>query len=198
MHWPKRPWRGFLKSSTAKHQRWPPIWPPAPAAQTSWWVRSENTRNCWFESVSFICHPAYQQAERLYIQPHCVKAQLFQFLLRICFDRFTARSTFGTYWALIIWDPFCLPKFLKWTLNPLVQVHLQVWHQVFGNFETDLPSDCSELFNRGVRVSGVYAIRPNGTEPFMAFCDMSKGNLLSQRDKSTALHFVFNYILHHN
>ncbi|KAK2822078.1 hypothetical protein Q5P01_022143 [Channa striata] len=39
----------------------------------------------------------------------------------------------------------------------------------------DLPSDCSELFSRGERVSTVYAIQPNGSEPFMAFCDMSKG-----------------------
>ncbi|KAM8850446.1 angiopoietin-related protein 3-like isoform 2-T2 [Spinachia spinachia] len=39
---------------------------------------------------------------------------------------------------------------------------------------TNLPSDCSDLFNRGERVNGVYAIRPKGTEPFMALCDMSK------------------------
>ncbi|XP_056149657.1 angiopoietin-related protein 3-like [Lampris incognitus] len=34
--------------------------------------------------------------------------------------------------------------------------------------------DCSQLFDRGERVSGVYAIRPNQSEAFMVFCDMSK------------------------
>ena len=43
-------------------------------------------------------------------------------------------------------------------------------------FPTDLPSDCSDLFSRGGRGSGVYALKPtNLSGPFMAFCDMSKG-----------------------
>uniref|UniRef100_A0A3Q3WYX9 Fibrinogen C-terminal domain-containing protein n=1 Tax=Mola mola TaxID=94237 RepID=A0A3Q3WYX9_MOLML len=41
----------------------------------------------------------------------------------------------------------------------------------------NLPSDCSELFDRGVRVSGVYPIRPQGTEPFVAFCDMTPNDV---------------------
>ncbi|PWA17498.1 hypothetical protein CCH79_00011326 [Gambusia affinis] len=40
---------------------------------------------------------------------------------------------------------------------------------------TDFPSDCSELFDRGERANGTYAIKPNGSEPFMVFCDMSRG-----------------------
>ncbi|XP_026169254.1 angiopoietin-related protein 3-like isoform X2 [Mastacembelus armatus] len=54
-----------------------------------------------------------------------------------------------------------------------------------------LPSDCSELFNRGERVSGVYAIRPNGSEPFMAFCDMSKdhGATVIQRRRDGSVNF---------
>ncbi|CAL8325133.1 unnamed protein product [Arctogadus glacialis] len=43
------------------------------------------------------------------------------------------------------------------------------------DFRNDLPSDCSDLFGRGRRVSGVYALKPtNLSRPFMAFCDMSK------------------------
>ncbi|MEQ2216444.1 hypothetical protein XENOCAPTIV_016234 [Xenoophorus captivus] len=49
-----------------------------------------------------------------------------------------------------------------------------------GNSSTtmmsDFPSDCSELFDRGERANGIYAIKPNGSEPFMAFCDMSRGH----------------------
>lgn len=55
----------------------------------------------------------------------------------------------------------------------------------------DLPSDCSELFNTGERVSGVYAIRPNRSEPFMVFCDMSKdyGATVIQRRKDGSVNF---------
>ncbi|XP_062259910.1 angiopoietin-related protein 3-like [Platichthys flesus] len=60
-----------------------------------------------------------------------------------------------------------------------------------GNTEMHLSSDCSELFNRGERVSGVYAIRPNGSEPFMAFCDMSRdyGVTVVQRRRDGSVNF---------
>ncbi|XP_054624667.1 angiopoietin-related protein 3-like [Dunckerocampus dactyliophorus] len=59
------------------------------------------------------------------------------------------------------------------------------------NAVMDLPSDCSELFNRGEKLSGVYAIRPNGSEPFMAFCDMSAdhGATVIQRRKDGSVNF---------
>ncbi|KAM7378965.1 hypothetical protein PAMP_004550 [Pampus punctatissimus] len=55
----------------------------------------------------------------------------------------------------------------------------------------NLPPDCSELFNRGERVSGVYAIRPSRSEPFMAFCDMSKehGATVIQRRSDGSVNF---------
>lgn len=51
---------------------------------------------------------------------------------------------------------------------------------IFGVFLffKDLPSDCSQLFERGERVSSVYAIRPHGSQPIVVFCDMSKGRTL--------------------
>lgn len=39
----------------------------------------------------------------------------------------------------------------------------------------ELPADCSELFNRGQRNSGVYAIKPNQSQPFNVYCEMSSG-----------------------
>ncbi|KAM4552570.1 angiopoietin-related protein 3-like [Odontesthes bonariensis] len=55
----------------------------------------------------------------------------------------------------------------------------------------DLPSDCSELFDRGERVSGVYAIKPNRSEPFMAFCDMSRdyGATVIQQRRDGSVNF---------
>ncbi|XP_053355508.1 angiopoietin-related protein 3 [Clarias gariepinus] len=37
----------------------------------------------------------------------------------------------------------------------------------------DLPTDCSEVFNRGQRRSGVYPIKPNQSEPFNVYCEIS-------------------------
>ncbi|XP_074545709.1 angiopoietin-related protein 3-like isoform X2 [Halichoeres trimaculatus] len=55
----------------------------------------------------------------------------------------------------------------------------------------NLPSDCSELFNRGEELSGVYTIRPNRSKPFMAFCDMSRGfgETVIQRRKDGSVSF---------
>ncbi|CAJ1071742.1 angiopoietin-related protein 3-like [Xyrichtys novacula] len=64
----------------------------------------------------------------------------------------------------------------------------------------NLPSDCSELFNRGEQVSGVYAIRPNGSEPFMAFCDMSRGfgTTVIQRRRDGSVNFDQNWDKYEN
>ncbi|KAM4629243.1 angiopoietin-related protein 3 [Polymixia lowei] len=37
----------------------------------------------------------------------------------------------------------------------------------------DVPADCSELFDRGERNSGVYTVKPNQSEPFNVYCEMS-------------------------
>uniref|UniRef100_UPI0037E8D31D angiopoietin-related protein 3 n=1 Tax=Semicossyphus pulcher TaxID=241346 RepID=UPI0037E8D31D len=36
----------------------------------------------------------------------------------------------------------------------------------------DLPTDCSDLFNKGEANSGVYVIKPNQSEPFNVYCEM--------------------------
>ncbi|XP_038571236.1 angiopoietin-related protein 3 [Micropterus salmoides] len=36
----------------------------------------------------------------------------------------------------------------------------------------DLPTDCSELFNKGEANSGTYVIKPNQSEPFNVYCEM--------------------------
>ncbi|XP_056276658.1 angiopoietin-related protein 3-like [Pseudoliparis swirei] len=65
---------------------------------------------------------------------------------------------------------------------------------------TNPPSDCSDLFNRGERVSGVYAIRPSGTKTFMAFCDMSKdhGATVIQRRSDGSVNFDQNWEKYEN
>ncbi|XP_076026309.1 angiopoietin-related protein 3 [Genypterus blacodes] len=37
----------------------------------------------------------------------------------------------------------------------------------------DLPMDCTGLFDRGERNNGIYVIKPNRSEPFNVYCDMS-------------------------
>ncbi|XP_045543783.1 angiopoietin-related protein 3 isoform X2 [Salmo salar] len=41
--------------------------------------------------------------------------------------------------------------------------------------DTDLPVDCSDLYNRGERNSGVYPIKPNQSEPFNVYCELTSG-----------------------
>ncbi|XP_077581388.1 angiopoietin-related protein 3-like [Stigmatopora nigra] len=55
----------------------------------------------------------------------------------------------------------------------------------------DLPVDCSDLFNRGERSSDVYPIKPNGSKPFMVFCDMSgaQGVTVIQQRKDGSVNF---------
>ncbi|KAK5919081.1 hypothetical protein CgunFtcFv8_023006 [Champsocephalus gunnari] len=61
----------------------------------------------------------------------------------------------------------------------------------FNNSMTNLPLDCSDLFNGGERISGLYVIKPTGAEPFMAFCDMSKdhGATVIQRRNDGSVNF---------
>ncbi|XP_061150850.1 angiopoietin-related protein 3-like [Syngnathus typhle] len=57
--------------------------------------------------------------------------------------------------------------------------------------DADLPSDCNDVFNRGEKISRVYAIRPNGSQPFKVFCDMSAdhGATVIQRRKDGSVNF---------
>uniref|UniRef100_A0A674MQU5 Angiopoietin-related protein 3-like n=2 Tax=Takifugu rubripes TaxID=31033 RepID=A0A674MQU5_TAKRU len=59
---------------------------------------------------------------------------------------------------------------------PMLSAHQPPHLTSTSELMRDLPSDCSQLFDRGARVSSVYSIQPHGSEPFMVFCDMSKGH----------------------
>lgn len=40
---------------------------------------------------------------------------------------------------------------------------------------SELPIDCGEWFNKGEANSGIYVIKPNLSEPFNVYCEMSSG-----------------------
>ncbi|XP_063283936.1 angiopoietin-related protein 3 [Pelobates fuscus] len=42
--------------------------------------------------------------------------------------------------------------------------------------ENDNARDCNDIYNRGDRLSGIYAIKPNGSEEFYVFCEISQDN----------------------
>ncbi|CAL9688973.1 unnamed protein product [Knipowitschia caucasica] len=62
-----------------------------------------------------------------------------------------------------------------------------------GSEFINLPSDCNELFQQGERLSGVYAIKPDTSEPFMVFCDMTKGETVIQRRTDGSIDFDQNW-----
>ncbi|XP_037553936.1 angiopoietin-related protein 3 [Nematolebias whitei] len=55
----------------------------------------------------------------------------------------------------------------------------------------DLPVDCSELFNKGETNSGIYAIKPNHSEPFYVYCEMGSdgGSIVIQRRTDSSVDF---------
>ncbi|XP_024862634.1 angiopoietin-related protein 3 isoform X2 [Kryptolebias marmoratus] len=55
----------------------------------------------------------------------------------------------------------------------------------------DLPVDCSELFNKGETNSGIYAIKPNNSEPFYVYCEMGSdgGSVIIQRRTDSSVDF---------
>lgn len=46
-----------------------------------------------------------------------------------------------------------------------------------------LAKDCHELFLQGQRVSGVYAIQPENSQPFNVLCEMTSGESRQRRIK---------------
>lgn len=182
-HWPKRPWRRCRRSSAVKCPHSPLTWPQALPAPAKRWVSSMTKHE---QMLRVVCHLFFFCFHHAAEKPAW---KLWSHNLQQC----------SATWFLLI--------LLTWTADLQVQFsapdhhfathlyseQLEVWHQVCGPFYTDLPSDCNELYNRGARVSGIYAIRPNGAVPFMAFCDMSKGtvSLTLELQRSTGQQSIF-------
>ncbi|MCI4377742.1 hypothetical protein PGIGA_G00207410 [Pangasianodon gigas] len=43
-----------------------------------------------------------------------------------------------------------------------------------GSFSSDFPRDCGEVFGSGEKTSGLYPIKPNGSEPFLVYCEFTE------------------------
>ncbi|XP_067310306.1 angiopoietin-related protein 3-like isoform X2 [Pseudorasbora parva] len=43
-----------------------------------------------------------------------------------------------------------------------------------GSFSSDLPKDCGEVFSRGQKISGLYAIKPYKSETFLVNCEFTE------------------------
>ncbi|XP_017558892.1 angiopoietin-related protein 3-like [Pygocentrus nattereri] len=43
-----------------------------------------------------------------------------------------------------------------------------------GSFSSDFPRDCGEVFSTGENTSGLYAIKPNQSEPFLVYCEFTQ------------------------
>ncbi|RXN27684.1 angiopoietin-related 3-like protein [Labeo rohita] len=43
-----------------------------------------------------------------------------------------------------------------------------------GSFSSDLPEDCGDVFSRGQKSSGLYAIKPHESQPFLVNCEFTE------------------------
>ncbi|XP_076871006.1 angiopoietin-related protein 3 [Brachyhypopomus gauderio] len=59
----------------------------------------------------------------------------------------------------------------------------------------DFPTDCGEIFRRGSANSGIYSIKPNQSEPFNVFCDITSDGVATviQRRVDGSLDFDQNW-----
>ena len=98
----------------------------------------------------------------------------------------TGQETSGNYFNLLIIIKICQLKKKREILDILFLFF------VFS--DSDLPVDCSELFNKGEANNGIYVIKPNQSEPFYAYCEMGQGkqnlnNLSSQPEQIIILSY---------
>lgn len=48
-------------------------------------------------------------------------------------------------------------------------------HTGMSRCVVDLPKDCGEVFNRGQKSSGLYAIKPHESKTFLVNCEFTEG-----------------------
>lgn len=48
-------------------------------------------------------------------------------------------------------------------------------YRCVNNCSVDFPRDCGEVFSSGEKTSGLYPIKPNGSEPFLVYCEFTEG-----------------------
>lgn len=50
-------------------------------------------------------------------------------------------------------------------------------HTSMSRCVVDLPKDCGEVFNRGQKSSGLYAIKPHESKTFLVNCEFTEGKI---------------------
>lgn len=48
----------------------------------------------------------------------------------------------------------------------------------------DIPADCTTIYNKGEHTSGIYSIRPSGSEVFNVYCEVKSGKTGLQRQRT--------------
>lgn len=57
----------------------------------------------------------------------------------------------------------------------LSSVLVILWTECVNDCCVDFPGDCGEVFSSGEKTNGLYPIKPNGSEPFLVYCEFTEG-----------------------
>ncbi|XP_060784796.1 angiopoietin-related protein 3-like [Neoarius graeffei] len=66
-----------------------------------------------------------------------------------------------------------LPKF-SWDAESYSMSEYLSNYSHDGSFSSDFPGDCGEVFSSGEKTNGLYPIKPNGSEPFLVYCEFTE------------------------
>ncbi|KAI4881316.1 hypothetical protein NFI96_029942, partial [Prochilodus magdalenae] len=64
-----------------------------------------------------------------------------------------------------------------------------------GSFLSDFPRDCGQVFSTGQNSSGLYAIKPNESEPFLVYCEFTEEGAFTviQRRQDGSVNFNLSW-----
>ncbi|XP_026854188.2 angiopoietin-related protein 3-like [Electrophorus electricus] len=66
------------------------------------------------------------------------------------------------------------PSIFRWDAHTHLMSDYLFNYSTDGSFSSDFPKHCGEIFGKGEETNGLYAIKPNQSEPFLVYCEFTE------------------------